>query len=92
MKKPILLSLLGLTACAGNSSKFSKLKTGMHTKQVVELVGEPESKNPIFTGEWWMYTKQNKMIVINNDTVVTVKQDLKASQDSMKNMLDTLGK
>lgn len=64
----------------------------MHTKQVVELVGAPESKKPIFTGEWWMYTKQNKMIVIDNDTVVTVKQDLKASQDSMKNLLDTLGK
>lgn len=83
MKKLLILSLLGLSACnAGHD--FNKVTLGMQSSQIIELVGEPETKSPILTGEWWIYNRDNKLIVLNNDTVVTIKYDLKASQDSMK--------
>ena len=87
MKKPILLVLLVLTITAcHNSSKFGKIKQGMSSKAVVALVGNPESKTPLFTIEWWNYSKDNKLIVMSNDTVVRVVMDLKATQDSMKSL------
>ncbi len=58
----------------------------MSKEKVSALIGEPEQKMPMFIMEWWMYPKDNKLVVMRNDTVVRVVMDLKASQDSMKTM------
>jgi hypothetical protein len=98
MKKLIPLLLLTLAACH-NSANFSKIKTGMPAKKVTELVGQPESKMPMFGVEWWVYSKENKLVIVSDDTVANVKMDMKASQDSLKmageqlkGMLDSIGK
>ena len=78
-----------MVACQ-NDQKFTQVKRGMHSDKVIALVGQPESKSPMFGVEWWSYTKQNKLIIMENDTVSVIKYDLKASQDSMKTLGDTI--
>jgi len=89
-----LLCLL-VTACHGDKTKsFNQIKPGMPAKDVVALVGEPETKTSVIIADWWNYSNDNKMIVMSHDTVVRVVMDLKASQDSMKNLsskMDSLG-
>jgi hypothetical protein len=89
MKKIIPLLVL-LAACHGNAD-FSKVKVGMHSKDVVSLVGEPGNKTPMMGVEWWSYDKDNKLIVMESDTVSRVVQDMKATQDSMKNIMSSFG-
>jgi len=85
MKKILTLfvAVLSLTACS-KEKPFESLKVGMTGSKVIELVGEPDQKMPIFVAEWWTYQKDNKLIVMNSDTVVRVVLDLKSTQDSMK--------
>jgi len=59
----------------------------MPAKKVIELVGEPETKTPMFVVEWWNYPGENKLIVMSHDSVLRVVMDLKATQDSMKTLL-----
>jgi hypothetical protein len=82
----LLLLLVTFTACNKNQSKFGQIKPGMKSKEVIALVGDPTSKTPMFTVEWWSYQSDNKMIVISGDTVERVVMDMKATQDSMKNL------
>ncbi|MBB2150837.1 hypothetical protein [Pedobacter gandavensis] len=91
MKKTLLISLalLGLVACA-KKKPFESIKSGMSTTKVAELVGEPEQKMPILIAEWWVYPKDNKMIIMVNDTVSKVIIDLKAVQDSMQSVTGDL--
>ncbi|MDB5137229.1 MAG: hypothetical protein JWP37_3832 [Mucilaginibacter sp.] len=87
MKKLNLIPLLFLviTACHSDKTKsFSQIKHGMQSKDVIALVGEPETKTSVIIADWWNYSKDNKMIVMSHDTVVRVVMDLKAAQDSMK--------
>jgi len=88
MKKFIPILLL-LAACHSNK-KFDQVKVGMHSKDVVALVGEPESKNQMLMVEWWMYKSDNKMLVMSGDTVMRVVSNLSATQDSMKAALGKL--
>lgn len=87
----IFAATVGLTACAKTKS-FESVSKGMSKDKVVELVGEPEEKMPMFIAEWWMYRTDNKAIVIHSDTVLRVVTDLKSIQDSMKAMGDELQK
>jgi len=80
----MLLLLVTIIACNKNQSKFGQIKPGMKSKAVIELVGDPKTKTPMFTVEWWSYPSDNKMIVMSGDTVERVVMDLKATQDSMK--------
>ena len=84
MKK--FIPLLFLLAACHKSGDFTKVKVGMHAKDVVSLVGEPSSKMPMMIVEWWNYKDDNKLIVMSGDTVMRVVQDMKATQDSMKNL------
>lgn len=88
MKKFIPILLL-LAACH-SGKKFDQVKVGMHTKDVVALVGEPESKTPMVTVEWWSYKGDDKMLIISGDTVERVVSNLSATQDSMKAALGNL--
>lgn len=88
MKKFIPILLL-LAACHSNK-KFDQVKVGMHSKDVVALVGEPESKSQILTVEWWLYKSDNKMLIMSGDTVERVVNNLSATQDSMKSALGNL--
>jgi hypothetical protein len=92
MKKFIPLLFLVITACHSENANFTKIKTGMKSKDVISLVGEPESKTSMMVAEWWNYPKDNKIIVMANDTVTNVVMDLKAAGDSMKSASDKLEK
>jgi outer membrane protein assembly factor BamE (lipoprotein component of BamABCDE complex) len=85
MKKFIPFLLL-LAACHSNK-KFDQVKVGMHSKDVVALVGDPESKQQMMTVEWWLYKSDNKMLIMSDDTVMRVVSNLSATQDSMKSAL-----
>lgn len=86
MKKFIPVMFL-LAACHGNAN-FSKIKVGMHGKDVVALVGEPGKKNPVFGDiEWWTYNSDNKLLVMSGDTVQRVVLDMKATQDSIDKVM-----
>lgn len=93
MKKAllILVAAIGLTACYKTKS-FDSISKGMTKDKVTELVGEPEEKMPMFVAEWWMYRKENKVVVMHSDTVLRVVKDLKSVQDSMKSLGDELQK
>ena len=82
MKK--LISLLLILAACHSGQKFTQLKKGMTAKEVIAIVGEPASKVPVFGIEWWVYDKQNKLIVMSPDTVINVKLDMKGAQDSIR--------
>ncbi|MNJ91513.1 hypothetical protein D3C87_91650 [compost metagenome] len=87
----ILVAAIGLTACYKTKS-FDSISKGMTKDKVTELVGEPEEKMPMFVAEWWMYRKENKVVVMHSDTVLRVVKDLKSVQDSMKSLGDELQK
>lgn len=87
----ILAAAIGLTACSKIKS-FESISKGMTKDEVTQLVGEPEEKMPMFIAEWWMYRKDNKVVVMHSDTVLRVIMDLKSVQDSMKSLGDELQK
>lgn len=91
MKKTLLIAIaiLGIVACS-QKKPFESVKSGMTTVKVAELVGEPEHKMPMLIAEWWLYPKDNKMIIMVNDTVSKVVLDLKSVQDSMQSVTGDL--
>ena len=69
MKKIILLlSIAIMFISCGKKADFTKVKVGMTTNQLIELVGEPNTKTETgIAGNWWAY--DTHLVVIQSDTV-----------------------
>lgn len=69
MKKTLLIALIAIafTACK-KEADFSKIKPGMKSSEVTELVGEPNQKQEMaIAGTYWNY--DTHLVVIQADTV-----------------------
>lgn len=95
MKKVLLLlfTVFIISAC-GKTADFTEIKTGMTSKEVVNLVGEPDEKTNFFDAQIWMYkfAESGHIITIINDTVAGSQggEDLKESLEGMNEGIEEL--
>ena len=94
MKKLLFITTISLTiGCSAKHDGFSKIKSGMKSKDVIKLVGSPPRKQPIGVSMWWMYDDPEKhMIIINSDTVanITTQKDAIRIMDDALRTYDSL--
>ena len=73
--KKILLIILATMAIGCTSKDFSKIKVGMKTSEVKQLVGEPDEQTQVFGMTMLMYKDgdEGHLITIVADTVAGYK-------------------
>ena len=71
MKKILLLSIITIFLSCSKTANFDKLKVGMTSKEVIDLVGEPMEKTDFFGAEMWIYKvgDSGHMVTISSDTI-----------------------
>ena len=93
----IILAIAMLTACA--TKDINDVKEGMSSKEVTDIAGEPGEKvNMPLDIEWWIYKKENVLLILENDTVSKVtsqkklEESLKDFQKGMEDIEDEINK
>lgn len=90
MKKGLLLILLTLCVSCTKKLDFTKVKVGMTTKELTDLVGEPKQKQEIpIIGSYWTY--DTHLVVVQSDTVnefLTLEDYKKRIEDVNKGFED----
>lgn len=96
MKKILFITSLALFISCSKSADFSKMKVGMTTNDLINLLGEPEDKTDLFGAEIWMYKdgKTGHLITIINDTVAGFKggSELEESLKDINSDIEELDK
>ena len=87
MKKVLLLSIITIFLSCSKTANFDKLKVGMTSKEVVDLVGEPTEKSPLFGAEVWIYKvgDSGHMVTMNSDTILGHKS-IEEFAESLKDL------
>jgi len=90
--KKILFIVIVLVLFSCNKGSFKDLKEGMTSKEVIELVGKPKQKQPLFNIEYWVYGEY--FLTLKNDTLTNVftKEEMKKGFEKFGKGLDSLNK
>ena len=89
----IIVACLLLTNCSGSFDQ-SKVKEGMSTKELVDVLGEPTEKLPLTRHvSFWRYEDDNTVMIEHGKVVnvgIMTDEDYRNTVEDLNNAMDSL--